>query len=290
MGEKGEVISRYELAESMLRAFEEELKYIRSSNYVDTVPRIAQATEYLAKALIHAMGWNENVKKDHEVSKFVINICRTSPVPLSENEIRAIVGVAILNAMLCNRVMWNVAKYGFESLALRPPEFAEKTPFTFSDWREMLRNCVSLLERYYQVVKNIVKKAGTFVIEVTEHDLEDGKVIKEIEPRPTARYAHARVRVRLCDELLWQSYQVRTEFEVESEKGVHCEVCLWDKDDNLVNARDDSPKDFIYIKDRGSITVKAGNVNGVIIRDIEPRVWLTENVKKIKVEIKKLST
>ncbi len=290
MGEKGEVISRYELAESMLRAFEEELKYIRSSNCVDVVSRIAQATEYLAKALIHAMGWNTKVRKDHEVSKSVIKICRNSPVPLSENEIRAIVGVAMLNAMFCNEVVWSVVRYGFESLALRLPEFAEKTPLIFSDWRDMLRNSVSLLEQYYPVIKDIVKEAGTFVIEVTEHDFEDGKVIKEIEPRPTARYAHARIRVRLCDELLQQSYQVKVEFEVESEKGVRCEVCLWNKDGELANDHKGSPKDFIYIKDKGSITVKAGNVNGEIIKDIEPRVWLAGKAKKIKVEIKKLST
>ncbi len=71
---KDKIVCRYELAESLLKAFDDELKYIKGSNYVDAVPRIAQATEYLAKALIHAMGWNEKIGKHHEVSKFLINI------------------------------------------------------------------------------------------------------------------------------------------------------------------------------------------------------------------------
>ena len=76
-------ISNYELAESMLRTFKEELDYIKiGTDYVNKVSRIAQASEYLAKALIHAMGWNIEVK-GHEVSKLLIDVCRESPIPLT---------------------------------------------------------------------------------------------------------------------------------------------------------------------------------------------------------------
>ncbi len=196
----------------------------------------------------------------------------------------------MLNAMFCNEVTWNIARYGFESFGLRIPEFARKTPIIFSDWNDMLRNSVSILEQCYQIIKRVIKKAELFIIEITEHDFDNDEVVKEIVPRPTAYYAHARVRIRLRDELLQQPYEVKVEFEIKPKKVARCEVCLWDKYNKLTNDLNGSPKDFIYIKDKGSITVKAGKINNIIVRDIEPRVWLPGKVKRIKVKIKKLRT
>ena len=109
----------YELAESMIKAFEEELNLIKKlknqeHKLIDLVHRIAQATEYLAKALIYALNTDENVCKKvrkQDVSKLLTKVCSASPISLTQSEVKAVAGIAILNAMFCNEIMWSVVRY-----------------------------------------------------------------------------------------------------------------------------------------------------------------------------------
>ncbi len=52
---------------------------------VELVPRIAQATEYLAKALIYALNTDERICKeirDHDVGILLAKVCSVGLVPL----------------------------------------------------------------------------------------------------------------------------------------------------------------------------------------------------------------
>jgi len=188
----------------MLRQAEEQIKCISKEKELSgLVPRISYAVEYLAKALIYAMEPDkkicERTRKEHNVSELLVKACAKSPIPLTYEEVKAIAGIAFLNAMLCNRAVRAIIFYGVEALSITFPEAARKAIRVLEDWRKIIWNVVDLLKNYYSIAKRIIEKAGTFIIEVTEHDFKarNGeriakKVIRAL--RPTALYAHARVR------------------------------------------------------------------------------------------------
>ncbi len=131
----------YELARSMIKTFEKEFNLIKKLRnredkmLVELVPRIAHATEYLAKALMCALATNKKackeMQKHHDVSKLPTKVCSNSSIPLDQREVKAIAGVAILNAMFCNKVMWSIVRYGVESLGTRFPEATQKSVVGF---------------------------------------------------------------------------------------------------------------------------------------------------------------
>ena len=297
----------YELAESMLKLAEKELEVIRGhkAEVVEYAPHIANAVEYLAKALIYAINIDEDIcektRKSHDVSELLIKVYTQSPIPLQEDDVKAIAGVAFLNAMLCNSVVRGIIRYGVEPLGILFHEATAKTPTILHEWKELLKHAVSLLNKYHGKVENIVKRAESFTIEVTPHSFlerrESNRVVRQakiIIPtlRPTAKYAHARVRIRLHEELINKTYKVLVKFKAGSDikAPVRCEVCLWRKEGQHIElANDDgngSPRDYIYlVGGEGVITVYAGEFNNMTIREIEPRVWKPGGVKVIEVVI-----
>jgi len=289
----------------MIKSFREEIDVIERlsgqerKRLVEFIPRMAQAVEYLAKALIYALNVDEGVCKDvrrkHDVYDLLIEVCRASPVSLTWEEVKAIAGIAILNAMFCNSVTWSVARYGLEGLGVRFSEVTRKSKSVLEGWEDILENVVRLLRSYSRIVEQIIRKANTFVVEVTKHDfeaVEDRKsVIKRIcKLRPTASYAHARIRIRFVDELLSYSYRVSVKFKCEEnlKVPVRCEVCLWDRFGKLVNGYKGSPKDYIYLTGgEGTVVVRAGRVGFATVSEIEPRVWNPGGVKEIEIRIEK---
>ncbi len=65
--------------------------------------------------------------------------------------------------MFCNDVMWCVVRYGVESLGIRLPEATEESEFVLEGWESILEIVVTLLGKYHNIAKGIVKKAGTFL-------------------------------------------------------------------------------------------------------------------------------
>ncbi len=204
--------------------------------------------------------------------------------------------------MLCNKVVRAIVRYGVESLGILFHEAAKKTTSVLYEWEELLEHVVKLLDKYYNKSRVIVKRAGTFVIEVTKHSFserrEGNRIVRYArilisKPRPTAKYAHARVRIRLCDELLNRTYKVSVKFRTGNEIAapVRCEVCLWDKDGRLANNDGTgSPGDFIYLSGgEGKVTVNAGKVGNNVIQEIEPRVWKPGGIRTIEVTIEKVT-
>jgi len=202
----------YELAESMLKLAERELEIIRAhkTRMVEYAPYIANATEYLAKALIYAINVDEDTcrktRKSHDVGELLVKVYTGSPIPLQEDDVKAIAGIAFLNAMLCNNTIRGIIRYGIESLGILFHEATTKSSTILYEWRELLEHAVSLLDKCYGKVKDIVKRAGTFIIEVTPYSFlerrEGDRVVRQSKIiistlRPTAKYAHARVRIRL---------------------------------------------------------------------------------------------
>ena len=297
----------YELAESMLKLAERELEIIhaRETKVVEYAPHIANATEYLAKALVYAINIDEDtcreVRKRHDVSELLIKVYTGSSIPLQEDDVKAIAGIAFLNAMLSNNTIRGIIRYGIEPFGILFHEATAKSFIILYEWKELLEHAVSLLKKYHGKVKNVVKRAGTFFIEVTPHSFlerrESDRVVRHSKViistlRPTARYAHARVRIRLHEELLNKTYRVLVKFRVggEIKAPVRCEVCLWNREGRRVElANDDgtgSPKDYIYLAGgEGTITVYAGQINNKKIREIEPRVWKPGGVRVIEVII-----
>ena len=302
----------YELAESMLKLAEKELEIIRShkTRIVEYAHHIANATEYLAKALIYAINVDEDIckktRKNHDVSELLVKVYTRSSIPLREDDVKAIAGIAFLNAMLCNKAVRDIIRYGVEPLGILFHEATTKSLTILDEWRELLEHALNLLNKYYKKVEDIVKRAGTFVIEVTPHSFSekheqgrsrDDVTVKQAKIviaklRPTAKYAHARVRIRLHEELLNKTYKVLVKFKVGNEirAPVRCEVCLWKREGQHVElANDDgtgSPKDYMYlVGGEGAITVYAGRVDNATICEIEPRVWKPGGVKVIEVTI-----
>ena len=198
---------------------------------------------------------------------------------MQEDDVKAIAGIAFLNAMLCNSTIRGIIRYGIEPLGILFHEATTKSSIILYEWRELLEHAVSLLDKYYGKVKDLVKRAGTFIIEVTPHSFlerrEGDRVVRHSKViistlRPTAKYAHAKVRIRLHEELLNKAYRVLVKFKVggEIKAPVRCEVCLWEGEEQRVKlANDDgtgSPKDYIYLAGgEGTITVYAGRVNNL---------------------------
>lgn len=212
----------YELAESTLKLAEKELEIIRvhKTRVIEYAPHIANATEYLAKALIYAINVDKDTcretRKRHDVSELLVKVYTGSSIPLQENDVKAIAGIAFLNAMLCNSTIRGIIRYGIESLGILFHEATTKSSIILYEWRELLEHAVSLLDKYYGKVKDIVKRAGTFIIEVTPHSFlerrEGDRVIKQTKIiistlRLTANYVHARVRISLQDNLLKKNLQ-----------------------------------------------------------------------------------
>jgi len=294
----------YELAKAMLELAKKEFKAINSyGNYVEAAPHIVNVVEYLAKALLYAIKAEDKkvckkARQSHDVSELLVREYASCPIPLSEQEEKAIVGIALLNAMLCNSVVRSLTRYGAEPLGILFPKAARKSANILHEWKEVFEHIVKLLKKYYNVVERVVEKAGTWYIEVTEHSFvehrEGNRNVKRAmvvisRLRPTALYGHARVRIRLHDNLVDRTYRVRVVFKAERSgiAPVRCEVCLWDRQGKLAN--DDgmgSPKDYIYLAGgKGAVTVYAGRVDNKTIREIEPRVWKPGGIKEITVVI-----
>ncbi len=298
----------YELAESMLKLAERELRIIRSNNtrIAEYAPHIADAAEYLAKALIYAINIDENIcektRRNHDVSKLLVTVYTRSPVPLKRDDVKAIAGIAFLNAMLCNSITRGIIRYGIEPLGILFHEATAKSFTILHEWGEMFEHAVNLLNSYYEKVRELIKRAETFVIEVTPHSFkearENDRVIRQAKIiistlRPTAKYAHARIRIKLQNNLLNKAYKVLVKFKVGGmvKAPIRCEVCLWKKERSQVElANDDgtgSPKDYIYLAGgEGTITVYAGRIDNMTISEIEPRVWKPGGVKSIEVTIR----
>ncbi len=304
-----EIKCSYELAEAMLRLAERDLGMIqkmlsRKHDIVELAPHIANVSEYLAKALIYAINIDKNVCRKtrdwHDVSELLINVYTQYPIPLYEEDIKAIAGIAFLNAMLCNSAVRNIIRYGVEPLGVLLHEVATKPLNVPYEWKGLLEHALNLLNKYHGKVKEIVERAGTFIIEVTPHSFseesrkdDEDKSVKQakitIPLRPTAKYAHARVRIRLRDELLNKTYKVTVTFKAGKEviAPVRCEVCLWDKKGQLANNDGTgSPKDYIYLAGgMGKVTVYAGKVDNNIVHEIEPRIWKPGGIESIEVTI-----
>ena len=309
-----EIKCSYELAEAMLRLAERDLGIIqemlsRKHDVVELAPHIANVSEFLAKALIYAINIDKDVCEKardwHDVSELLIYVYTRCPVPLYEDDVKAIAGIAFLNAMLCNRAVRNIIRYGVGVLL---HEVATKPLNVPYEWKGLLEHALNLLNKYYGDVKKIVERAGTYVIEVTPHSFseesqkdDEDKPVKQAKIaistlRPTAKYAHARVRIRLCGELLNKTYKVTVMFKAEKEvvAPVRCEVCLWKrKDQSEVLVNNDgtgSPKDYIYlIGHKGRVTVYAGKVDNNVIHEIEPRVWKPGGIESIEVTIEEVT-
>jgi len=276
----GTVECSYELAESMLEFAKKELDGV-GENVVENVHRLVNAVEYLAKALIYAADVGGELCKEarrrHEVSRLLMEAYAKAPIPMSEEDAKAVVGIAFLNAMLCNSVVRGTVRYGIEPFGMPLQEAVKKSPNILYEWKDMFQHVKKLLDKYCEKAEDIVKRAGTLYIEVTRHSFT-GILL----PRPTARYAHARVRIRLPKD--GGKYRVRVKFVGEvAVVPVRCEVCIWDGS-RLVN--DDgtgSPKDYIYlVREEGEIGI---DVRGG--QEIEPRVWKPGRVKKIEVTVEK---
>ena len=97
------------------------------------------------------------------------------------------------------------------------------------------------------------------------------KIIKTL--RPTALYAHARVRIRLANHILGSKYDVEVEFKPSKnlKAPVRCEVCLCDEEGKLFNKdMTGSPKDYVWVTGGEDVVkVVAGKVGDVIIKEIE---------------------
>ena len=164
----------YELAKAMLKLAEKELKAINSyGDVVEATPHIANVAEYLAKALLYAIRAEdrkvcEKARQSHDVSGFLVRVYASRPIPLSEQEAKAVVGVALLNAMLCNNVVRDLIRYGAEPLGILFSEATRKNINILREWKEVFTHIVGLLKKYHNVVERVVEKAGTWYIEVTE--------------------------------------------------------------------------------------------------------------------------
>ena len=285
----------YELAKSMLELAEKELDIVElhKDKIVEYAPHIANVAEYLAKALIYAINTDNNICKEvrrkHDVSKHLIDVYTRSPISLQEDDVRAIAGIAFFNAMLCNNTIRGIIRYGIEPLGILFREATAKSSRIQSEWKELLQYAFRLLKRYKGKVKDIVRRAEIFTIELTSHSFEDRRAkVLLVTLRPTARYAHARVRIRLHEDVLHnKQYKVQVRFKAGNEikAPVRCEVCLWNKEGRLANDDDTgSPKDYIYLAGgEGTIIVKAGQVQNKVINEIEPRVWKPGGVKVIEI-------
>jgi len=289
----------YELAESMLEFAKKEIDGV-GENVVENVHRLVNAVEYLAKALIYAADVGgelcNKARKRHEVSRLLIEAYAKAPIPLSEEDAKAVVGIAFLNAMLCNSVVRDTVRYGVEPFGMPLQEAVKKSPNILYEWEKVLRHTKELLDKYYTRAEEIVKRVGTLYIEVTQHSFVEEQGVKRARfvllPRPTARYAHARVRIKLPND--GRRYRVEVKFIGEAAVApVRCEVCIWEEEDEkekkyrLVN--DDStgsPRDYIYLA--GGEGVIVVDVKGG--QEVEPRVWKPGGVKKIEVVIEKESS
>jgi len=129
----------YELAESMPKLAKKELDGV-GGNVVENVHRLINAVEYLAKALIYATDVSgescEKARERHEVSRLLVEIYAKAPIPLSEEDVKAVVGIAFLNAMLCNSVVRNTVRYGESRWACRYKRRRKKSPYVLYDWEK----------------------------------------------------------------------------------------------------------------------------------------------------------
>jgi len=275
----------------MLKFAKKELDGVGGS-VVENVHRLVNAVEYLAKALIYAADVGgelcNKARKRHEVSRLLIEAYAKVPIPLSEEDVKAVVGIAFLNAMLCNSVVRGTVRYGVEPFGMSLQEAVKKSPNILYEWKDMFQHVKELLDKYYKRAEDIVKKVGTLYIEVTQHSFVVGQGVRRARfillPRPTARYAHARVRIKLPKD--GGKYRVEVKFIGEAAVApVRCEVCIWEKD-RLVN--DDgtgSPRDYIYLAGGEGVVV----VDAEGGQEVEPRVWKPGGVKKIEVTIEEAS-
>jgi len=191
-------------------------------NVVENVHRLVNAVEYLAKALIYAVDVGgelcEEAGKRHEVSRLLIEAYAKAPIPLSEEDVKAVVGIAFLNAMLDNGVVRDTVRYGVEHFGMPLQEAVKKSPDVLHEWKDMFQHVKKLLDKYYKRAEEIVKKAGTLRIEVTQHSFVEERGVRRarfiLSPRPTARYAHARVRIKLPKD--GGKYKVKAKFVGEA--------------------------------------------------------------------------
>jgi len=187
-GGRGSIVEcSYELAESMLKFAKKELDGV-GENVVENVHRLVNAVEYLAKALIYAADVSgelcNKARKRHEVSQLLIEAYAKAPMPLSEEDVKAVVGIAFLKRHVEQQRCTHTVRYGVEPFGMPLQEAVKKSPNILYEWMDMFQHLKELLNKYYTKAEGIVRRAETLYIEVTQHssvvavDVEGGQEVE----------------------------------------------------------------------------------------------------------------